>query len=367
MKIIQLITKQQRRGAEIFACQLASALQANGHEVEVLSLFDGDADLPFEGEIKSLQADPNKRFYDWKSWKKLAEFIGEFEPDIIQANASETLKFAGLSQLIFGWNNRIVYRNANQMSGFLRNRIQKTWNKFLLTRVAGIASVAAASANDLNQIFQLKSKPIRVIPIGIDSVEIEEKLKQDLNLPLPKSFLIQIGGWVPEKDPLGMISIFAKLSADFPDLKLVLLGSGRLEKEMIECIQESRLSERIHLIPSQENIFSILSKAKALVMPSKIEGLPGVILEAMYCEIPVIAYGVGGIGEVLQTGKTGWLVPSGDSDRFHQAIAECLSLPKQELQKITENAKKLVEEKYQIGRIAEDFEGFYRDLLNLSC
>lgn len=364
MKILQLITRQQRRGAEIFACQLASALQAKGHVVEVLNLFDGNADLPFKGEIKSLQADPKKRFYDWKSWKKLAEFIREFEPDIIQANASETLKFAVLSQVIFGWKSQIVYRNANQISGFMRNGLQKTWNKFLLNQVAGIASVAEASVSDLIQTFQLKSKPIRVIPIGIDSVEINEKLKHDSILTLPVSFLIQIGGWVPEKDPLGMISIFAKLTGDFPDLNLILMGSGRLEAEMIQRIQESDLAERIHLIPNQQNIFPILAKAKALVMPSKIEGLPGVILEAMYCQIPVIAYGVGGIGEVLKTGKTGWLVPAGDQQVFKQAIVECLSLPDQALQKITNNGKKLVEEKYQITRIAEDFEAFYKEILN---
>ncbi len=365
MKIIQLITRQQRRGAEIFACQLASALQAKGHEVEVISLFEGNADLPFEGEIKSLQADRKRRFFDWKSWKKLDEYIREFQPEIIQANASETLKFAVLSQLVFGWKGQIIYRNANQISGFLNNGLKKTWNKFLLNRVAGIVSVAEASANDLIQTFQLKTKPILVIPIGIDSNEIDEKLKQVTTLKLPESFLIQIGGWVPEKDPLGMIPIFEKLSTDLPYLDLVFMGSGRLENEMIQDIQESGLSERIHLIPNQQNIFPILAKAKALVMPSKIEGLPGVILEAMYCQIPVIAFGVGGIGEVLQTGKTGWLVPAGDQEEFKKAIVECLSLSDSEVQKITRNAKKLVEEKYQIPRIAAEFEGFYKELLNL--
>ncbi len=364
MKIIQLITRQQRRGAEIFACQLASALQAKGHKVEVLSLFDGNADLPLEGEIKSLQADPKKRFYDWKSWKQLAEFIREFEPDIIQANASETLKFAVLSQFVFGWNNPIVYRNANKMSGFLRNGLQKTWNKFLLNRVAGIASVAEDSANDLIHTFQLKTKLIRVIPIGIDSVEIDVKLKEEPNLKLPKSFLIQIGGWVPEKDPLGMISIFENLSADFPDLHLVFMGSGSLEKEMILSINAFGLSERIHLIPNQQNIFPILAKAKALVMPSKIEGLPGVILEAMYCQIPVIAFGVGGIPEVLKAGETGWPVQPGDSIAFLENIQEVLNMDDEKTEQILNAAQSLVLKEYSLVQVSRSFEKFYHQILN---
>ena len=139
-----------------------------------------------------------------------------------------------------------------------------------------------------------------------------------------------------------------------------------LEKEMIQRIGEIDMGQKIHLIPSQQNIYPILAKAKAMVMPSKIEGLPGVILEAMYCQIPVIAFGVGGIGDVLQTGKTGWLVPAGDPGAFVQAILECLFLPDQARNKITDNAKELVEEKYQISRIAKEFEGFYREIINPS-
>ncbi|ERM80622.1 hypothetical protein P872_12675 [Rhodonellum psychrophilum GCM71 = DSM 17998] len=364
MRIIQLITRKQRRGAEIFACQLGSALKAKGHEVQVLSLFDGSGDLPFDGEVKRIHADPKKRFYDWKSWKKLAEFVRDFQPDIIQANASETLKFAVLSQLIFGWKVPIVYRNANQISGFLRNGFQKTWNRLLLERVAGIASVSEASASDVLQTFQLKSKPIRVIPIGIDSLEIDQKRGEEANLKLPETFLIQIGGWVPEKDPLGMIGVFERLAADLPDLHLVFMGSGSLEKEMRQRIQKSDFLERIHLNPNQANIFPILSKARALVMPSKIEGLPGVILEAMYCGVPVIAYDVGGIGEVLQTRKTGFLVPKNDTSAFGQAIHGVLNHDHPSLTQILQNAKILVEEQYTIQKVTDRFEYFYREVAN---
>lgn len=363
MRILQLITRKQRRGAEIFACQLASALKEKGHEVEVLNLFGGDGDLPFDGEVKSLQADPQKRFYDWKSWRKLAEFIREFNPDIIQANASETLKFAVLSKIIFGWKSPIVYRNANQISGFLRNGFQKNWNRFLLSQVDGIASVSEASASDMLQTFQLKNKPIRVIPIGIDSLEIDEKLDEELNLILPETYLIQIGGWVPEKDPLGMIRIFEKLAPNQPDLHLIFMGSGILEKAMMESIQAAGLADRIHLIPNQQNIFPILRRAKALVMPSKIEGLPGVILEAMYCQIPVIAYQVGGIGELLQKGKTGFPVSKNDEAGFVQTIHEVLTHDPMALDQILHQAKNLVAQDYSIPKVADRFEQFYQEVV----
>lgn len=366
MRILQLIQKPQRRGAEIFAVQLSEELFKFGHEVLVVSLFVGKRELNFSGRMIHLDRSLSHRFLDFAGWQKLSEIIRNFQPDLVQANAADTLKFSVFSKFFFKWKAPIVYRNANQMGDFIRGRRHRFFNQFLINRLAGVVSVSEASRTDLQRNFIFDPGKSAAIPIGIDTGEIVEKLKQDSTLTLPNSFLIQIGGWVPEKDPLGMIGIFKKFSSELPDLQLVFMGSGPLEKEMIQRIGEIDMGKKIHLIPNQQNIFPILAKAKAMVMPSKIEGLPGVILEAMYCQIPVIAFGVGGIPEVVKSGETGWLVPAGDSDAFCKAILECLSLSDQARNKITDNAKKLVEEKYQIGRIAEEFEGFYRELLNPS-
>lgn len=364
MRILQIITKQQRRGAEIFACQLATFLQEKGHVVKVISVFDGTGELPFKGGIKSIEADFKKRFLDWKSWRKLADFIREFDPDIIQANASETLKFVVLSKLVMGWNKPIVYRNANQVSGFIRHSFQRKWNKFLFNHVSGVVSVSEASKNDFVQTFQFKSRPIEVIPIGLDSLEIDSRINHDPIQKLPKSFLIQIGGWVSEKDPLGMIQIFKKLIEDQVNLHLVFMGSGPLEVAMKERIQQLDLSQRIHLIPNQKNIFPTLTKAKALVMPSKIEGLPAVILEGMYLKIPVIAYGVGGIPEVLKNGETGWCVPPNDQNGFVSALEEVLTIDTDSKEAILSNAHELVISDYTIEKVTLQFEDFYKRLLD---
>jgi len=95
LKILQLIQKKQYRGAEVFGCQLSNHLMALGHEVEVYSIYDGNAPLSFQGkEVKTLSRPKNRRFVDYVGWRKLARVIEEFEPDIIQANAADTLKYA---------------------------------------------------------------------------------------------------------------------------------------------------------------------------------------------------------------------------------------------------------------------------------
>ncbi len=360
MRIIQVITRPQRRGAEIFAAQLGEKLMELGHEVVLVSLFQSDQNLEFRGKFIQLNL-PFRGKLDIRGFYILSKVFRDINPDIVQANASETLRMTVGARYFFKGNYQLVYRNANQISEFIKSGFQRKWIQFLLSKVDAVVSVSKASKNDLLQLLSL-SKPIEVIPIGVDQERMVIKIASKLS-DLPAPYLIQIGGLVPEKDPLGMVNIFHAIENSI--LNLIFIGSGILEKSLRNRIIELGLEDRVQVIPNKENIFPYLMGAKALVMPSKIEGLPGVILEAMYCQIPVIAFGVGGIGEVLQTGKTGWLVPAGGSDAFNKAILDCLSMPDEELQKITNNAKKMVGEKYQIARIAEEFEGFYRELLNL--
>lgn len=360
MRIIQVITRPQRRGAEIFAAQLGEQLMELGHEVILVSLFQSNQNLEFRGEFIQLDL-PFRGKLDIRGFYVLSKVFREINPDIVQANASDTLRMTVGARYFFKGNYQLVYRNANQISEFIKSGFQRKWIEFLMSKVDAVISVSKASKNDLLKIFSF-SKPIEVIPIGVDQRSMVIKLESKLS-DLPTPYLIQIGGLVPEKDPLGMVNIFHAIENS--NLNLIFIGSGILETSLRNRIIEWGLEDRVQVIPNQENIFPYLNGAKALVMPSKIEGLPGVILEAMYCQIPVIAFGVGGIPEVVKSGETGWLVPAGDSDAFVQAVVECLSLPDQELQKINNAAKIMVTEKFQIAKIAKEFEGFYNGLLHI--
>lgn len=360
MRIVQVITKLQRRGAEIFAAQLSQELENRGHKVLLIALYPGDGFLPFEGEKIVLGSNPKARFFDWKGWSKFSRLLKEFNPDLIQLNASETLKFAVFSKLFFRWDYPLVYRNANQMGSFLNGTLKNRFNQLLVSRLKGVISVSEASAKDFALNFP-NTNPV-VIPIGIDEKQIEHSLKESPDNSLPKCYLIQIGGLVQEKDPIGMLEIFEQNAKNNPELHLVYVGSGPLEASLREAIKLRNLGQIVHVIPNQLNIFPILSRAKALVMPSKIEGLPAVILEAMYCKIPIVAYRVGGIGEIIQTDKTGWLVEKGDEAGFGKAINQVLEMPSAQLTLITDYGKKMVLEKYTLEKVAHQFEAFYKNL-----
>lgn len=359
MRIVQLITRPQRRGAEIFAVQLAEQLKLLGHQLWVVSILKGPGGLEFSGDFIKLDLDGISKL-DVKGFKKLADLLREIGSDIVQANAADTLRYAVGARLSGAGAFKLIYRNANTISQFIATRMQLLFNKLLHSRVDAVISVSDHSRKDYQKLFN--PKQIISIPIGIDPLEIQSKIEKPTSGK--DGYLLFVGSMVAEKDPLGMLDIFKEIVKVNPSLKLKFLGSGPLQQIVTERIYAETLMDSIELIPNQSNIFPLLSKAVALLMPSKIEGLPGVILEAMYCQVPVIAYNVGGVSEVLINKETGWLIEAGDINAFGESILEVLNTTSAELQKITSTAKALVLKNYQIDQIAKEFESYYFTLLN---
>ncbi|WP_057936055.1 glycosyltransferase family 4 protein [Algoriphagus resistens] len=363
MKIIQLIQKPQRRGAEIFAAQLSEQLRRNGNGVLLVSIYEGVAELSFNGEWIKLKRPIANRFFDYRGWRDFANLVKEFQPDVIQANAADTLKFSVFSKILFRWKVPLIYRNANQMGDFIRNAFHQRFNQFLVNQVTSVVSVSKESRTDFHQTFSFPQDNSIEIPIGIVPEEIELMQQEKDPVDLPKSFIIQIGSWVPEKDPLGMLQIFKEVLKSRPDLQLVFMGSGPLAAKIHQSIEDLGLKHAVHLIASQPNIFAYLQYAEALVMPSQIEGLPGVILEAMYCKVPVVAYGVGGIPEVLSSGQTGWCIQPSDQKAFCEAIVEILNSSKTQKSTIIDQAHTQIITDFKLSQIASRFEDFYRSYL----
>ncbi|PZX49808.1 glycosyltransferase involved in cell wall biosynthesis [Algoriphagus ratkowskyi] len=363
MKILQLIQKPQLRGAEVFAAQLSDQLIQRGHELMLVSLFDGTATLPFAGKQFCIAANSAKRFWDFTAWKKLATLIEEFQPDIIQANAGDTLKYAVSSKLAFGWKAKLVFRNANLISAFHKSIFQKRYNRFLMRQVDGVASVSELCKADFLITFDFPKTKIATLPIGVNSPEVKPTLPEDIAQVLEGSlFLIHIGSFVPEKNHEGLIRIFKHIQLVYPDVKLLLVGEGKLKKQLEEV---HSTDPSIVFAGIRTDVPAILPFAKALLLPSLIEGLPGVILEAMINGVPVVAYDVGGISEVIISGETGYLISVKKEEMFIRAVEEILEGKTLELNGMIDSAKKQILETYSLPTITSKFEAFYQQLLEL--
>ena len=362
MKIIQLIQKPQLRGAEIFACQLSNHLMQQGHEVLVVSIFPGDSQLPFKGRLIELNRPLSKRFVDFKGWKMFNNIISEFNPDIIQANAADTLKFAVSAKIICTTKIPIIFRNANKMGDFITSRLKWKLNNFYLSRVSYVISVSRECEKDFIKTFNFSQDKISTVEIGVEERRLGE-IPNDLKEIFERGpVLTHIGGFVPEKNHERVIKIFNRILKIFPETQLLLLGKGNLEGKIMSKVKELEIQENVHFLGYRNDVLNILHHSTAFVMPSLIEGLPAVILEAMYCETPVVAYNVGGIGEVVVQGETGWLVDKNDENKFAAHLEEILH-GKENIRENVSSAKEMISDKFLNKHIAERFANCYLKVL----
>jgi glycosyltransferase involved in cell wall biosynthesis len=355
--IFQLIQKSQLRGVEVFTVQLSKHLEQLGHTVYLICLYSGDTDLDYSNTIK-LNRSLHKRFYDISGWKQLAKLIKEKKPDLIQANAADTLKFAVFSKILFQWKRPLIYRNASKIGDYIHGKIQLFFNRFLMKNLDYVIPVSQSSGQDFLDNFHNALNKIQIIPIGLEKKEIMNFPDDLIQMKEKSPLILHVGGFSFEKNHTGLISIFEKIRAKYPLAQLVLVGNGKLVINIKQLVQEHGLSDSVHFLGYRNDVLEIMKGVDVFVLPSIIEGLPGVILEAMYCKTPVVAYNVGGISEVVKPNETGWLVDKNDEAGFVLAIEAALDKDKTEL--ITDNAYKMVCSNYMNDEIAKQFEAVYK-------
>jgi glycosyltransferase involved in cell wall biosynthesis len=147
------------------------------------------------------------------------------------------------------------------------------------------------------------------------------------------------------------------------DIKCLVIGNGKLEKELKEFVTKEGLEGNIVFLGYRENIPDFLGIIDVLVIPSIQESFGMVALEGMAMSIPVIATTIGGLPELIVNGHTGLLVPAKDSIALAQAIQYLIDNPEERV-KIGKAGRKRAEEWFSIENNAREITELYTNLLN---
>jgi glycosyltransferase involved in cell wall biosynthesis len=146
------------------------------------------------------------------------------------------------------------------------------------------------------------------------------------------------------------------------DLHFDIIGGGPLLGDLRQRVKARNVSEAFTFFGHREDVAERMAEADLIVMPSRSEGLPNAILEAMAAGRPVVASAVGGIPEVIQDGVTGVLVPPGDPAALAGAI-EALADDPRRADAIGLAARAAAESTFSFERMVQDCEQLYLDEL----
>jgi len=199
----------------------------------------------------------------------------------------------------------------------------------LTEKIRGSSFVVAVSSFGRSQLLLRASqedwRKITVIRCGLETAFFDVPPHPVTTVPR----LVCIGRLCAEKGQVLLIEAAARIVGAGVPLELVLAGDGPMRSELERQIAKHGLGPHVQITGwvSGDRVREELLAARALVLPSFAEGLPVVLMEAMALRRPVLATYIAGIPELVEPGRSGWLVPAGSVDELVAAMQECLALP----------------------------------------
>jgi glycosyltransferase involved in cell wall biosynthesis len=248
---------------------------------------------------------------------------------------------------------------------------QRALKRDELRRADAVTAVTGAIVETLVRDYGIERTRVQVVPNGADlpDEETEEpaaKRWRERYLCTPIKPLWVVAGRLEEQK--GHDLLFEALSAVLRqglDFTLVVAGDGSRRSWLEQQALSLRLAPRVQFVGQVEDVGSLLAAADAVLLPSRWEGLPLVLLEAMARGRPIVATAVGGVPDVIQDGVNGTLVPPGDAAALAAAL-EQLHRKADRAGRMGHAAAETVREHYTWHAVVDGFESVYDEVLGLA-
>ena len=226
------------------------------------------------------------------------------------------------------------------------------------------------TANHVEIAQEVPRERIRVLPWALDP-QFEDLVRTRALLTPPVDFpegriILTVGRWQSDERYKGMdtlITALPRLLTEWPDLQLVAIGEGD-DQAWLEGIAEGRgVRRHVHFLTglSYPEIAACYAACEVFALPSRGEGFGLVYLEAMACGKPVIGGAHGGAPEVIEDGKTGYLVQHGDVSQLATSLETLLADPAL-AQEMGTRGRDRVQREYRFNAFADSLNRILRDL-----
>ncbi len=198
----------------------------------------------------------------------------------------------------------------------------------VIARAGKVVAVSRSVADDLRTHFPGLGDKLRVILNPVITTQVRERLNLPLEgcpVQLGTPWIVFVGRFVPAKGLDVLLEAF-RLIAGKTAAHLILLGEGPLRPKLESMIREMELTGRVYFGGFQDNPLLWMREANLLVLPSRHEGLPNVLIEALACGTQIVATDCpGGSAEILEEGKYGQLVPVENPEALAKAMLRSLN------------------------------------------
>ena len=297
----------------------------------------------------------------------LKKIISKEKPDLI--NAHYASGYGTLGRLS-GFNKKLLNVWGSDVYDFPNeSKLKKRIIEKNLKNYTAIASTSYCMAEETKKYLENKSKEIFITPFGVDTEKFKnlniEKKEKEITIGIVKTLTEKYGIEYLIKAIKELENILD--IENYKKIRLLIYGKGELKNKLEDLTKELQIEDKVIFkgYISNEDVPKALNEMDIFVVPSILdsESFGVAAVEAMACEIPVIASSVGGLKEVIVDKETGYLVPKKD----HKEIAKYLKkliLDKNLRTSLGKNGRKRVLENYDWNSNVDYMIKIYREIVN---
>jgi glycosyltransferase involved in cell wall biosynthesis len=374
VRVLHIVATDKRRGAEQFAADLVRALDSPEIDQRVAILRSGGtASIRYDAPI-SLSGSARRPIgglgADLGTLRALRRTVVEWRPQIVQAHGGDAQKLAELACL-GGTGARVVYRRIGTAPPWVTRGPRRFLQRVLIRRAERVVAVSEAVRLEAIRMFGVPASDVVTIPNAVDHQRLEPSrssaaTRSLLGIAASARVLLSMGALTWEKDPITHIDVGARVLRQVPSAVHVIAGDGPLRSAVEGEIRRLGLNERTMLLGERDDVADILAASDVMLFASRpdgMEGMPAVIIEAGMAGVPVVAYAVSGVSEVLVDGVTGQLVRWGDRPALASGAIDALS-HSEGLSAMGVAARRRCSEYFDITAVAPQYQRLYEEISN---
>ena len=361
--ILYVITDLELGGVPLHLLRLAVAMRKRGFRPTVVSLAPPgpvgdrlrDEDIPVFGC-------DGRGGWDVRVIKRLAAYLRDLEPDLVHA----LLFHANVAARLAGWHTGLP---ASRLVCEIQTvEVERRWHlavdrwthRLCRCTVGNSPSVIEHLATEA----RIPRDRLHLVQGGIDPTRVAEAEPIDrveLGLSSADRMILWVGRIDPVKGLDLLLDAFQRL-ADCDDLHLVLAGDGPIRGQLTEQARNLGLVDHVHWLGARDDVGGLYRSADLFVFPSRTEGLPNALMEAMAAGCPIVTTDVAGCRDLIEHDETGVVVPFGDVSALAGAMQELLE-DRGRARCLGEEASRRVASDWHIGQSYDRYAALYAQML----
>jgi glycosyltransferase involved in cell wall biosynthesis len=363
IKVMQFICPTGFYGAERWILALAKHLDPQQVLCDLaVSSEPTNQDLELTRQYKQLNLKtheiPMRGKFDLSALSKLVKVLRDQEFDLIHTHGYKS-DIIGLLAARKAGIPCVITPHGFSTHMDLKLRIFSWLGGRALRRATRVVPLSTQLMKDCKELGVPDNKML-YIQNGVDlsEVEAQEKPTREANAPKRVGF---VGQLISRKNVFDLLAVFDALHAKHPATRLVILGDGDQRAELEAHAQTLPSKDSIEFLGFRNDRLELLKSFDLFAMTSTLEGIPRCLMEATAAEIPVAAYNIAGIDQLITHESTGLLAPLGDKQQLLQHW-ETMLFETEKARELATAAKKFVYENYSAQRMATEYTDLFKEL-----